>query len=38
MVIRADSEEPFVDSHPVKGLPPGYAIGAKPTKNMGVRS
>jgi hypothetical protein len=31
--MRADSEEPFVDSHPVKVLPPDYVIGAKPPKN-----
>jgi hypothetical protein len=43
MVIRSDSEEPLVDSHPVKVLPlkvlpPGYAMGAAPTENMCISS
>jgi hypothetical protein len=31
-------EEKVVDGRKVKVLPPGYAIGAKPTKNVCVRS
>jgi hypothetical protein len=31
-------EEKVVDGHKVKVLPPGYAIGAYPAKNISVRS
>jgi hypothetical protein len=31
-------EEKVVDGHKVKVLPPGYAMGAKPPKNVCVRS
>jgi hypothetical protein len=30
-------EEKIVDGHKVKVLLPGYAVGAKPTKNVWVR-
>jgi hypothetical protein len=31
-------EERVVDGHKVKVLPPGYAMGAKPPKNVSVRT
>jgi hypothetical protein len=31
-------EEKIVDGHKVKVLPPGYAQGATPPKNVSVRS
>ncbi len=31
-------EEKVVDGHKVKGLPPGYAQGAYPQKNVSVSS
>jgi hypothetical protein len=31
-------EEKVVDGHKVKVLPPGYAMGAAPAKNVSARS
>jgi hypothetical protein len=31
-------EEKVVDGHKVKVLPPGYAMGAEPAKNVSVSS